>query len=421
MSNVTLKKIARAVLPQKLCFFLGERFYLLGQCVPDGWRRKFGALSEWCASVFVRRRFRARSYYPECSLKNPARIALEQLFLTWKWYGYHSRVTDMYFAFGLDRKGVSRRDYLFLTEGNRYVFTLNAYPYDQYPLLQNKMYAKAYLKSRGVRVPEEYGVVGRKDGRPVLMEAATEHDFKTWLFSDKRNLFLKLLDGECGNGAFALDVDPQADAPLLMNGRPTDWEELESRISGEFLVEERLEQHDELKALHPSSLNTLRIMTVMHHGEPVVIRRVLRIGAAGSSVDNWASGGIAVAVDSEGQLARYGFYKPQFKPDYTGRVEKHPDSQIVFQNYAVPFFHEAEQLALKAHRAFGKCASVGWDIAILKDGPVWIEGNADWDNEFAQVAGGGLRREFLKYLIPLYQDMKARRVHVLIRHWQAVR
>lgn len=414
-----LKRLFHTLLPAPWCTFLGDLFYGIRESIPDGLKRRVLALGEWYHSVFVRRHFRARSYYPECKLKPALVIAMEQLFLALKWGGYHSRVTNIYFAFGLDRKGIDRRDYLFLQEGNKYVILLNAYPYDQYPLLQNKMFAKACLCAQGVRVPEEYGVLVADNGLLTLKTGQGELDFKSWLMAEERHLFCKLLDGNCGAGAFPLDTG--ATGELLVNDRPAAWDDFASTLSGRYLVEERLVQHEALEALHPSSVNTVRMITVMRDGEPFVIRRVLRVGVGASTIDNWAAGGIGIDVDSSGRLSRYGVYKPQFKPDYTGRVEKHPDSQIAFEGFEIPYFQEAIDMVLRAHRVFDQCFSVGWDIAITTRGPVWVEGNADWDNEFPQAAGGGLRREFEQYFLPRYREMKRKRLHVQVREWRAVR
>ena len=41
--------------------------------------------------------------------------------------------------------------------------------------------------------------------------------------------------------------------------------------------------------------------------------------------------------------------------------------------------------------------SIGWDIAIGKDGPVFIEGNDNWEINGPQVGNRGLKKEFEEY------------------------
>lgn len=38
--------------------------------------------------------------------------------------------------------------------------------------------------------------------------------------------------------------------------------------------------------------------------------------------------------------------------------------------------------------------SVGWDIAIGDAGPIFIEGNDNWEINGPQICNGGLRKEF---------------------------
>ena len=41
--------------------------------------------------------------------------------------------------------------------------------------------------------------------------------------------------------------------------------------------------------------------------------------------------------------------------------------------------------------------SIGWDIAIGANGPIFIEGNDNWEINGPQVGNGGLKKEFEEY------------------------
>jgi len=43
---------------------------------------------------------------------------------------------------------------------------------------------------------------------------------------------------------------------------------------------------------------------------------------------------------------------------------------------AIPFWEDLKALALAAHRHFDDRIVIGWDIAVLGDGPIIIEGNS---------------------------------------------
>jgi hypothetical protein len=47
----------------------------------------------------------------------------------------------------------------------------------------------------------------------------------------------------------------------------------------------------------------------------------------------------------------------------------------------VPFWPEVLELAARAHNVFSTMRFVGWDIAVLDQWPVLLEGNALWGSD----------------------------------------
>ena len=120
----------------------------------------------------------------------------------------------------------------------------------------------------------------------------------------------------------------------------------------------------------------------------------LRIGRSGSTIDNWAKGGVFVGIDmGTGKLMNRGFMKPQFGT----AVSEHPDTHVVFDGFLVPYYKEAQELAVKLHSFLYRSHSVGWDIAITEKGPVFIEGNGLWEISLVQAVHGGMRKEIESY------------------------
>jgi glutathione synthase/RimK-type ligase-like ATP-grasp enzyme len=66
----------------------------------------------------------------------------------------------------------------------------------------------------------------------------------------------------------------------------------------------------------------------------------------------------------------------------------------------VPFWQEMAELAKRAAAISPELKTVGWDIALSRNGPVLMEGNDNWDMVIAQVLAGGYltgeRREILR-------------------------
>ena len=139
----------------------------------------------------------------------------------------------------------------------------------------------------------------------------------------------------------------------------------------DVLIQRRLYQHARLAAINPSSVNTLRIYSVLGlDGKVTNYSTVLRTGVGDTKVDNYASGGLSIGVTENGRLKKNGYNKKGV------RVEKHPTTGLVFENYEIPSFDMAIALVRKAHIMVPHFRSVSWDIAITADGsPVLIEGN----------------------------------------------
>ena len=146
-------------------------------------------------------------------------------------------------------------------------------------------------------------------------------------------------------------------------------EELNGR-DRDYVVQECLHQHPIMAQFNPSSINTLRITTLMLNGRFSLGSIILRCGRNGSSVDNWGAGGIAVNITPDGKLSSIG-YDIQLN-------EYRSNNDCVFANCSIPQMPRILKLIEKSHKEnFSICKFIGWDIAIDKDGePVIIELNS---------------------------------------------
>ncbi len=141
------------------------------------------------------------------------------------------------------------------------------------------------------------------------------------------------------------------------------------------LMEEFVVQHDDLMALAPESLNTIRIITqISNLGEAEIIGTILRMGC-GRETDNLSTDGIACPIDFlTGKVNGPGISFDITKPDY----KTHPVSGKILQGFQIPFWKESMELAKKAALLYPQNRSVGWDVAITNNGPLLIEGNHNW-------------------------------------------
>ncbi len=106
----------------------------------------------------------------------------------------------------------------------------------------------------------------------------------------------------------------------------------------------------------------------------------------GSDVDNFSSGGIAAPVDLD--TARLGCAVAKYPNAKGDFFESHPDTGGKIKGREVPCWAEVCDLVRSAHAKLDKIPSVGWDVAITKEGPVLIEGNVKWGSQIFEIPHG---------------------------------
>lgn len=340
------------------------------------------------------------SYYPECEHKPKSQILKEQLLFVWK-YGY---VEDYYYTYGFDRVEMTREKmesyitpyYPFLRKLDHLNFQ-NPY-YDDFNgrmtcrvINQEKFYFYLFLSRLGIPTPKVLCFIKNKT---VLYANESFNIDKSLsvkeqllrLFTNDMDAFAKPSDGMLGKGIFKLLIK---EGKIYMDGVQHSMEDLiDAVLSADYLIQERIVQHEKMSALCSSSVNTIRLQTVMDKdGNVIPFGPGVRIGRMGSSVDNWALGGVFVGIDAETEkLKDIGILKPK----YGTKVTEHPDTHIVFKGYDIPYYKEAENMVVKLHKVMFRSHSIGWDIAITENGPVIIEGNDRWEISLIQAVHGGM-------------------------------
>ena len=136
-----------------------------------------------------------------------------------------------------------------------------------------------------------------------------------------------------------------------------------------YLVEEYIIQHHKMSELCPTSVNTLRIVTVHKNGKTTVMLRAIRIGNGINPVDNFHQGGMYSLFDDKGIITKPGM-------DREGILfEKHPTTGVQIEGFEIPYYKESIKLVEKIAASIPEIGMAGWDIAITEKGPILIEGN----------------------------------------------
>ena len=146
-----------------------------------------------------------------------------------------------------------------------------------------------------------------------------------------------------------------------------------SRTRG-ILLQEQLRNHHALAPLTAGTLSTVRVLTLRKlNGDIQVVLASAKIPVGGAPTDHMRLGGVAAPIDLE--TGRLGPAIRKAAETFITPCERHPDTGTVIEGFQLPHWDSAMRLALSAHEALDKIVCVGWDVAILEDGPVLIEGN----------------------------------------------
>lgn len=187
--------------------------------------------------------------------------------------------------------------------------------------------------------------------------------------------FGKPKDGSLGRGAGVFNIHDERNPERFFC-------ELKDR---KMLLEEIIHQHIELAEFNDTSVNTLRVVSVLRpNGEVSLISADLRLGRKGKTSDNFHNQGIASLIDIESGLV------------YTSGIDKtnrrylfHPDSGKQIIGYHVPCWETVKNTVKKAAKVVPEVHYVGWDIAIGKNGEIYIvEGNCCADPDVTQMPDG---------------------------------
>jgi len=322
----------------------------------------------------------AQSYFPECELKNKYRILIEQL-----WYIIrHGEINKNYFIYGFDRKDKKdKSEYVPWLDFARARDRRNKKPkgpqYDFYNyvcMLKDKILFEAYCSRLHIKTSINHAYI--KDRVLYVYEKDEYLPLKS-IANFQLDTFLK--KNVSYGGGMSTDVMPLKiqDNKIFIGSREILLNDFERLIGDDtWVIQKRIEnQHEGYRCFHQNSINTLRVVSVNANSKIEIIGAELRIGINNSYNDNSSSGGLSVGIDIDtGALEKYAV----FMPGRGGtKVASHPNSGVVFEGYILPLWEEVKQAVERIHTVFYGVYSIGWDVCVTSEGPIFIEGNDNWD------------------------------------------
>ena len=166
-----------------------------------------------------------------------------------------------------------------------------------------------------------------------------------------------------------------------------------------WVLEEIINQDPEMAVWNNSCVNTVRMTSFIRtDGKHVVLQPFIRTGRNGAIVDNAGAGGIFAVFDPE-----TGIVITDGVDESGNRFKKHPNSDIVYRGWQIPYYKELKSLTEIVHRSLPKYHKyVGFDFALSTKGWLLVEGN--WGQFLGQIAEQkGVRYQF-EQLMGLPED-----------------
>ena len=225
------------------------------------------------------------------------------------------------------------------------------------PGIADKNYFDMYL--RGFRMPKTYvhfinGIYEDESYNIISKEKALD------ILSEKEKITVKpSMSSYGGKNVFFFENATRDEIKRYVNNAPCQ----------NLIFQETIKQSSKTAKLHPESLNTIRIMTLILDNDVKLLPCSFRMGVGKSRVDNASNGGIYCKINDDGTLSEVA---------YNTLGEKfisHPDGGK-FNQVRFDFMDKIKQLVKKAAQRFPHFRLIGWDIAIDEnDEPLIIEAN----------------------------------------------
>ena len=169
---------------------------------------------------------------------------------------------------------------------------------------------------------------------------------------------------------------------------------LENIPSDNLIFQEIVKQSKETAKLHPLSVNTIRIMTLVIDGKVKTLDSSFRMGVGDAKVDNASSGGIYCGIKDDNSLTKYGY------DAFGNKFNNHPNGGE-FSDLNFYFMNKVRKMVEKAAQRFPHFRLIGWDIAIDEnDNPIIIEANLTMSGlDVIQTICGPVFREYTEQIL----------------------
>jgi len=191
---------------------------------------------------------------------------------------------------------------------------------------------------------------------------------------------------EIGNGS-SIEFWEKKDGPERLR-------EIILANDADIIAQEFVQQHPAMSAFNPTSVNSVRVVTLVLDNEVNFLCAYMRVGQSGVKIDNVCAGGMCSAVSKDGYLCGYGYDKRARK------VYESPTGKR-FEGFKIPGWENVLKACYSMHEKMGNFRIISWDIAIdPEEQPVFIEMNLKYGAmEYHQLFKGPLFGEYTEKVL----------------------
>ncbi|NLE63423.1 MAG: hypothetical protein GX612_06265 [Bacteroidales bacterium] len=199
------------------------------------------------------------------------------------------------------------------------------------------------------------------------------------LLNEKKILSCKPCFSRWGEGFMKVEVK---DEMFYINGTHYPVLEFMAEILSlnNYIVTEYVQQHPYAQAVHPESVNTIRILCVWDYDAQTffLARCFHRFGINKSVVDNVNSGfAIAVLIDHKTGILKNKIIISDEKKQYKIlKISKHPDTGVLLSDIQIPHWQFIKDKIIEICNHISFIKYMGLDVAVTADGFKILELNS---------------------------------------------
>ena len=296
------------------------------------------------------------------------------------------RLFDNAFWSGVNRRTVVGR------RGSAAIYQTINYRHDWWALAANKVASTSYLAAHGFPVIPILAIYCSNLKTGTGNVACNDQQLHK-ILTDESNypMFGKPAEGVQSLGSVGLrHYAPQVKSLETHEGHeiPLDTfaEQLRTHYSAGYLFQKFLAPHAAIRALCGNRLATVRIITLATESGPKAFRVCWKIPAGANVADNyWRKGNLLAKIDiGQGRVLRVlsGVGLDLVQHD------RHPDTDALMIDFQIPYWQHMLDTVIEAARMMRHIPLIGWDVAVLDEGPVIVEMNENPDFFLPQLADG---------------------------------